>query len=70
MSQMGMQMPGRQRRRKSMPGVYAGMMLAAVASLTMAIVFVALAGMRIGPGEGVMAAINVHPEGRVELSDR
>jgi hypothetical protein len=57
-----MQMPGRNRLRAASPNVYTGLLLGAVASLATAVVFVALAGMKIGPGEGPMAALKVHKD--------
>jgi hypothetical protein len=62
MADMGMQMPGRNRLRAASPNVYTGLLLGAVASLATAVVFVALAGMKIGPGEGPMAALKVHKD--------
>lgn len=62
MAEMGMQMPGRRRARVASPNVYTGLLMAAVASLAVAVVFVAMAGMRIGPGEGPMAALKVHKD--------
>lgn len=63
MSSLGMQMPGRQRTRPSTVNVYTGLLLAAVACLGGAIAFVFLAGMKVGPGSGVMSAVTIHPEG-------
>ncbi len=63
MADMGMQMPGRRRLKAAMPNVYTGLLLGAVASLATAVVFVALAGMKVGPGEGPMAALKVHKDG-------
>lgn len=71
MSSLGMQMPGRQRVRASTVNVYTGLMLATVACLLGAITFVLLAGMKVGPGSGVMSAVQIHPEGQpVRLEDR
>lgn len=67
MSQFGMQMPGAQRARGASMNIYTGLMLAAVVSLLAAVGFVVYAGMQIGPGEGPMAALKLHPEGRVQL---
>lgn len=64
MTQMsGMQMPGRQRRRASGPDVYTALVLASCVALAVACAFVALAGMKIGPGGGPMGAVQIHPEG-------
>lgn len=68
MSQFAMQMPGAQRARSAPLNVYTGLLLAAVMSLAAAVGFVVYAGMQVGPGEGPMAAVKLHPEGRVELS--
>ncbi|MEO1129089.1 MAG: hypothetical protein AAFX05_05190 [Planctomycetota bacterium] len=70
MSQMGMQMPGRRRQTTATPNVYTGLLLASVAALATAVVFVALAGMKIGPGGDVMGAFKIHPpDARLELKD-
>lgn len=70
MSQFGMQMPGAQRKRNASPNVYAGLMLAAVVALGGAIGYAMLAGMKVGPGSGPMAALKLHPPGKVQLSTR
>lgn len=62
MADMGMQMPGRRRQKAASPNVYTGLLLGAVASLATAVVFVTLAGMKIGPGEGPMSALKVHKD--------
>lgn len=67
MSQLGMQMPGRRRTRPATPNVYTGMLAAAAAALIGAIVLVGMAGMKVGPGTGVMSAVQIHPEGRLNL---
>lgn len=70
MSQLGMQMPGRRRSRPADPNVYTGVLLAACAALIGAIVLVGMAGMKIGPGSGPMAALTIHPENSaVDLGD-
>ena len=68
MSQLGMQMPGRKRTRPATVNVYTGMLLAASGALIAAIVLVGTAAMKVGPGDGIMSAIEMHPEsGRVRL---
>ena len=67
MSQLGMQMPGAQRTRTASMNVYTGLMLAAVVSLLAAVGLVFYAGMQVGPGEGPMAALKLHPPGQVQL---
>ena len=67
MSQLGMQMPGRRRTRPATPNVYTGMLAAAAAARIGAIVLVGMAGMKVGPGTGVMSAVQIHPEGRLNL---
>lgn len=67
MSQLGMQMPGRKRTRPATVNVYTGMLLAAVGALIAAIVVVGSAGMKIGPGDGVMSAVQIHPENNVRI---
>ncbi len=62
MADMGMQMPGRRRAKAASPNVYTGLLLGAVASLAVAVVFVAMAGMKIGPGGGPMGALKVHKD--------
>jgi len=70
MSQMGMQMPGRRRQAAAGPNVYTGLLLASVAALATAIVFVTLAGMKIGPGGDIMGALKIHPpDQRLDLGD-
>ncbi len=61
MSQLGMQMPGRKRTRPATVNVYTGMLLAAVGALVAAVVLVGSAAMKVGPGDGVMSAIEMHP---------
>ncbi len=67
MSQLGMQMPGAQRSRAGSPNVYAGLMLAAVACLLTALIFVMVAGSRVGPGGSLMGAFRLHTDGRLDL---
>jgi len=70
MADMGMQMPGRRRAKAAGPNVYTGLLLGAVASLAVAVVFVMLAGMKIGPGSGPMAAFKVHKDSSSVLSGK
>ncbi|MBL8746890.1 MAG: hypothetical protein JNK58_11105 [Phycisphaerae bacterium] len=63
MSQFAMQMPGAQRARSAPVNIYTGLLVAAVVSLVGAIGFVAYAGMQVGPGGGVTAAVKLHPKG-------
>lgn len=67
MSQMGMQLPGAQRKRSPSINVYTGMMLCAVAALAAATALMFLAASRIGPDEGPMGALKVHPKGSLKL---
>lgn len=73
MSQMGMQMPGRRRPKATSPNVYTGLMLGAVACLTLAIVMVVMAGLKVGPAEGgkagVMTPLSIHEDGKVKMAD-
>ncbi|MEM1424805.1 MAG: hypothetical protein AAGH64_12495 [Planctomycetota bacterium] len=69
MSQLGMQMPGRRRTRPATPNVYTGMLAAACAALIGAIVLVGLAGIKVGPGSGVMAALTIHGSGTINLDN-
>jgi hypothetical protein len=67
---LGMQMPGKRRPRPTAPNVYTGLMLASVACLLTAIVIVAMAATKVGPGDkGAMGMFQVHEEGRVSLKD-
>jgi hypothetical protein len=70
MSQLGMQMPGRKRTRAATPNVYTGILLGAVGALIGAIAIVWIAGMQVGPGEGPMSALSIHPDsGRLDLAE-
>lgn len=62
MSQMGMQLPGAQRKRSPAINVYTGMMVCAVAALAAATVLMYLAATKIGPDEGAMGALKIHPK--------
>lgn len=63
MSQFGMQMPGSQKARGAQMNVYTGLILLAVVALAAAVGFGFLAGMKLGPGSGPMAALKLHPPG-------
>lgn len=68
MAEMGMSMPGAQRSRSPALNVYTGLALIATVCLLTAVILVGRAGMMIGPGGGVMGALQVHPEGqKIEL---
>lgn len=67
MSQFALQMPGAQRPRSAPVNAYTGLMLAAVVCLLTAVGFVFYAGTLVGPGGGAMAALRLHPEGRIDL---
>lgn len=69
MSQLGMQMPGSQRRRRASPNVYAGLLLGAVVCLAAAVGFMVYAGMKVGPGGDIMGAFKLHPPGQVRLGN-
>jgi hypothetical protein len=64
MSQMGMQMPGRRRVAPRSLNVYSGLLLGAIVCLIAAIVLVGMAAIQIGPGDGVMSALKIHPPDR------
>lgn len=68
MSQLGMQMPGASRARSASMNIYTALALVMVAALSAAVGFVFYAGTLVGPGEGPMAALKLHPEGRPNLS--
>ena len=69
MSQLGMQMPGAQRTRGPSMNTYTGLLLVAVVCLGAAVGFAVLAGMKVGPGGGAMAAVKIHPEkGKLQLA--
>ncbi|MEM1165038.1 MAG: hypothetical protein AAGI30_01970 [Planctomycetota bacterium] len=66
--QKGMSLPGAAKRRANpKPNVYTGLAALACIGLVAACVVVAQAGISVGPGSGVMAAIKLHPEGRLDL---
>lgn len=67
MSQIGMQMPGRQRSRAPSINVYTGILFCAVVCLAGALYFAAQAALTVGPEGGFMEAMKVHPEGDVRL---
>ncbi len=70
MNQLGMQMPGAQRRRASSPNVYTGLMLVAVLCLLAAVLIVGHQGNKIGPADGgeYMRAVQIH-DGAVKLPE-
>lgn len=68
MSQYGMQMPGARKSRGASMNAYTGLLLAVVVCLGAAVGFAVYAGMKVGPGGGLMAALKLHPEsGRLNL---
>ncbi len=68
MSQIGMQMPGRQRTKAPTINAYTGLMLCAVACLGVALVLVGQAAMTVGPEGGPMDAIKLHGS-NLQLND-
>lgn len=64
MSQMGMQLPGAQRKRAPSINVYTGLAMCAVASLAAAVVLVYLAAVKVGPDAGPLGALKLHPQGQ------
>jgi len=70
MSQMGMQLPGTQRKRAPVINVYTGLMMCAVVALAAASFVMFRAASAIGPSDqGVMGALKLHPKGQVKLKD-
>jgi hypothetical protein len=63
MSQMGMQLPGAQRKRAPAINVYTGLMFCAVVALAAAVALMFRASASIGPDEGLMGALKIHPKG-------
>lgn len=59
MAEIGMQMPGAQRRRSATLNVYAGLLLAAVTCLGAAVGVVYWQGAKIGP-EGPLGPMQMH----------
>jgi len=69
MNQLGMQMPGAQRRRSTPPNVYTGLLAAAVLCLLAAVVMVYAQGTKVGPADaGPLAALKVHGDGQIKIT--
>ncbi len=62
MSQMGMQLPGAQRKRSPAINVYTGLMMCAVVALAAATFVMFRAATAVGPDEGIMGALKIHPK--------
>lgn len=70
MSQMGMQLPGAQRKRSPSINVYTGLMMCAVVALGAATFVMFRSASLVGPDEGVMGALKIHPKGQpIKLKD-
>ena len=70
MSQMGMQLPGAQRKRSPAINVYTGLMMCAVVALAAATFVMFRAASAVGPADqGIMGALKIHPKGQVKLKD-
>jgi len=69
MNQLGMQMPGTQRRRTASLNIYTGLLAAAVLCLLAAVVMVGIQANKIGPADGgeYVRAIQTHGDGAVRL---
>jgi len=69
MSQLGMQMPGAQRRRTSTTNIYTGLLLIAVLCLLAAVILVGYQANKVGPADAgeYVRAIQTHGEGSVRL---
>jgi len=69
MSQLGMQMPGSQRRRGPAMNVYTGLLFLAVAALGAAAAMVWMAATELSPAEGPMAPFTLQEEGSIEFAN-
>ena len=69
MSQLGMQMPGARRTRKATPNIYTALAFISVACLAAAVVFTAMAAMKVAPESGIMGALKVQEAGNIKLVD-
>ena len=69
MNQLGMQMPGAQRRRATNANIYTGLMLVAVVSLVAAVLIVGIQANKVGPADSgeYIRAIQTHGDGAVRL---
>lgn len=71
MNQLGMQMPGAQRRRTASPNIYTGLLLVAVLCLLAAVLIVGYQANKVGPADQgeYVRALHIHEEGQVRLPD-
>jgi len=67
MSQMGMQLPGAQRARRSTPDVFTGLLFLAVVLLIAALVVVFFQAQALAPEEGPLGVLKLQDPDRVQL---
>lgn len=69
MSQIGMNLPGSQRKRVASMNIYTGLLFLAVVSLTGAVILVMRAGMELAPEKGLVGVFKVQDAKRIQLHD-
>jgi len=69
MSQIGMNLPGSQRKRGPSMNIYTGLLFLAVVCLGAAVVIVWTAGMKLSPEAGAMGAFKVQDANRISLHE-
>ena len=67
MSQLGMNLPGSQRRRGASMNIYTGLLFLAVVCLAAAVVMVWIAGIELAPEEGPLGAFKVQDSNRIVI---
>lgn len=67
MSQIGMNLPGSQRKRGASMNIYTGLLFLAVVSLGAATAMVWMAGISLAPEEGPIGAFKVQDESSIQL---
>lgn len=71
MNQLGMQMPGSQRRRSASLNIYTGLLTVAVLCLLAAVLMVGYQANKIGPGDSgeYVRALQTHGDGQIRLPE-
>lgn len=67
MSQLGMNLPGSQRKARPAMNIYTGLLLLSVLCLTAAVALVWIAGMRLAPESGPIGAFKVQDARSITL---
>lgn len=67
MSQLGMNLPGSQRKRGASMNIYTGLLFLAVVCLLTATIMVWVAGMQLAPAEGPLGVFELQDVNRIQL---